>query len=134
MWKLRPEQWAKLVEDRLSVFAGRAVPFLREEAPEVVAEADDEEVCSFALRVAQKGVALGFEDPYCLQQLVLFTAWYGEGLWDAPWARKILEKKRASELAKIARLEDHLLGRWGGSRSEPRSGAARGPIETRSSR
>lgn len=116
MWKLRPEQWAKLVEDRLEVFARRAVPFLREEAPEVVAEADDEEVSSFALRVAQKGVALGFEDPYCLQQLVLFTAWYGEGLWDAPWARKILEKKRASELGKIARLEDYLLTRWEGAR------------------
>lgn len=116
MWRLRSEQWAALIEDRLWVLARRTVPFLRAEAPEVVSEADDEEVLDFALRCARKAVSLGFEDPYCLQQLVLFCAWFGEGLWEAPFAKKILEKKGLAEQSKVARIEDYLLDEWEGSR------------------
>ncbi|MEZ4298309.1 MAG: hypothetical protein R3B70_25375 [Polyangiaceae bacterium] len=115
-WRIRGEQWAALMGDRLEAFADRAVPFLRGEAPEVVEDASDDEVRELALRAAKRGVSLGFEDAYCLQQLVLFVAWYGEELFDAPWARRVLEQPSTPELTKVARLEDYLLTRWEGAR------------------
>lgn len=116
MWQLRAEQWAALLEDRLQVSTPQTVAFLREEAPEVVGEADDAEVLDFALRCARKAIALGFEDPYCLQQLTLFAAWYGEGLWEAPWAKRILANSGLAEQSKVARMEDYLLTKWEGAR------------------
>lgn len=116
MWQIRAEQWAALQGQRLEIFARGSVGFLRAEAPEVVAEADDEEVFAFALRGARKGLSLGFDDPHCLQQLVLFTAWYGEGLWDAPWAHRIFARAHRTPESRVAQIEDYLLTRWEGSR------------------
>jgi len=83
--------------------------FLREEAPEVVADATDEEIHKLVGAGIAQTRRHGIDDVNCIRQFILFMAWCGPDFDQETWASEILADRDSSQQSKISRLEDHIL-------------------------
>lgn len=109
MLTIRAAQMAVLEREAEKQFLLAAVGFLRQEVPEVVGSASDDEVYALAEDCLRRARRCGIHDEHCVRQFMLFTAWCGPGFEEKPWARRILKDGSRSELTRIVLLEDHIL-------------------------
>jgi hypothetical protein len=103
-------------------FVAYVVGHLREDAPEVVGEATDEEVAELARHGVARAATYGITtSPLVLQYITLMT-WLGADFDVAPehaWAAEILESPTLGPKEKLFRLEDYVMTEWEGARECP---------------
>jgi hypothetical protein len=100
-------------------FVDYMVSFLKSEVPEVVSGANEQELREFVLHGVDQAANYGIEDPYLIQQYILFMAWVGPDFdTDARnrWAWEILNDHGLTPQDKVIRLEDYIMSEWEGSK------------------
>jgi hypothetical protein len=109
MLVIRDEQMETFWRERQALLVDHVALMLRDEAPEVVTGASEDEIRAFVRKGCERARAYGISETYLMGQYVLFMAWAGEDLDEQAWAAEILRDPALSALAKIVELEDHIL-------------------------
>lgn len=116
MLVIRPEQMRVLHHHVARRYHGQTAAFLRAEAPEVFADADEREVAAFVAHGLRRAGEHGITDSHYARQYLLFMAWVGPNFdVEHPWARAILGDDELSQAHKVNQLEGYIFTQWEGS-------------------
>lgn len=113
------EQVKALQEASIGPYLDSMVSYLRAEVEEIVLDAPDDELRDFIRYGVKRAAEYAIEDPYLVQQYILFMAWVGK-YFDTDsktsWAAEILNDAELGAEDKIGELEDYIMSEWEGSK------------------
>lgn len=116
---IRKEQLKALQEALIGPYIDSMISYLRSEVEEVVLDASDDELRDFIRHGVNRAAEYAIQDPYLVQQYILFMAWVGKDFDTDPktsWAAEILNDAEIGAEDKIGELEDYIMSEWEGSK------------------